>query len=206
MSFFFHDMSRRGPGALCAIYFESKGTTDESARSALIRDVASRLENYGTHDGKSLVRRLAETKPRPLLEEMDRIAQAFGSDDHHHAPTSRVRARDKRLAVIAESVLARGTWMLESPSMWLRRDEAVFGQMSPMPSSYRDRPELSSMVFVPNGKASGLIPEPYAAAQSHGYVDSAGEGHDDLALMKLQPLSLRAALTEARLIEQLVAR
>jgi hypothetical protein len=39
---------------------------------------------------------------------------------------------------------------------------------------------------------------------SRGYVDRGGE-HPDFALTKLQPLSLRAALTEARFLEADVA-
>ncbi len=57
------------------------------------------------------------------------------------------------------------------------------------------------MLFVADRKASGTL---RPRAESHGYVDHAGE-HPDLALIKLQPLSLRAALTEARFLEAEVA-
>ncbi len=186
-----------------AIHFEGTGSVSALESSALVQDLRSRLGTYHTSNaGKMLAWTVSdESRPRRLLAEMDRIAQAFGTSDRHRAQPSPSRAVGKRLAVVADVVLAHGTWNLQTPGVWLRRDEAVSGTISPMPSSYRGRPELSSMVFVPNGKASGASTAPIARGESHGYVDRAGKGHPDIALMKLQPLSLRAALTEARFIE-----
>ncbi len=204
VSFFFHDWARGRPGgAVYAIHFEGTGSVTAMESSALVQDLRSRLGTYHTSNaGKMLAWKLSdERRPRRLLAEMDRIAQAFGTDDRHRAPPSRSRAVGKPLAVVAEVVLTHGTWNLQTPAVWLRRDEAVCGAISPMPSSNRGRPELSSMLFVPDGKASGSSTAPIVRGESRGYVDRAGDGHTDLVLMKLQPLSLRAALTEARFIE-----
>jgi hypothetical protein len=57
------------------------------------------------------------------------------------------------------------------------------------------------MLTVSNAKAPGANSACLARAEARGYVDSAGNEHTDLALMKLQSLSVRAALTEARFIE-----
>jgi len=204
ISFFFHAWAQRRRGtAVYAIYFEGTGAVSALQSSALVQDMQRRLGAHRTSGaGKQLAWTLPnESRPRRVLAEMDLIAQAFGTDDRHRAPASRSRTPSKRLAVVAEAVLAHGTWTLEGPGLWLRRDDAVCGAISPMLRSYRGRPELSSMLFIPDGKAPGSVTARVARAESHGYVDHAAKGPGDLALMKLQPLSLRAALAEARFIE-----
>jgi hypothetical protein len=201
VSFFFYG---RPSAAVYAIHFEGTGSVSALESSALVQDLRTHLGTYRmSSDGKQLAWKLSgESRPRRLLAEMDQVAHAFGTNDHHRAPPSRSRAVGKRLAVIAEVVLAHGTWSLETPDMWLRREDAVLlGAISPMPSSARGRADISSGVFTPDGKESGYLTALVARAESRGYVDRAGNGHPDLALMKLQPLSLRAALTEARFIE-----
>jgi hypothetical protein len=69
--------------------------------------------------------------------------------------------------------------------------------MSAMPSSDRPRPELSSMLFVPKASSSGRL----SRAEARGYLDRAGKDLPELALLKLQPLSMRAALAEANFLE-----
>jgi hypothetical protein len=44
-----------------------------------------------------------------------------------------------------------------------------------------------------------------ARAESRGYDERAGEGQPDAALTKLRPLSLRAALAEARFLKEALA-
>lgn len=200
VSFFFHESAPRRAGAVYRIHFEGKGSVSALERSTFVRELRSRLGTY--YAGNQLARRVAETGPRLLLAEMDRIAQTFGAEDRHRARPSRSRALDQRLTLIAEEVLAHGTWSLETPCVWLRRDVAMLASISPMPCSARGRPALSSLLFVPDGKASEAATVPIA--ESHGYVDHAGDS--DLAVMKLQPLSLRAALTEARFVEAEVSR
>jgi hypothetical protein len=147
----------------------------------------------------SLVAVWSDSRPRLLLAELDHIAAAFGSDDRHRAPASRSRASGKRLSAVADTVLAHGTWDLESQALWIWRYPAAVN-ISAMPSSARDRPDLSSMLFVPKSSRSSQLART-ERAESHGYVNRAGNDGPELALLKLQPLSLRAALAEARFLE-----
>ena len=57
------------------------------------------------------------------------------------------------------------------------------------------------MLTISNVKAPGANSACLARAEARGYVDRAGNEQTEVALMKLQPLSVRAALTEARFIE-----
>ena len=61
------------------------------------------------------------------------------------------------------------------------------------------------MLCVADRRASGAVTEAIARAESHGYDERAGEEQPDVALMKLQPLSLRGALAEAQFLEAKVS-
>ena len=204
ISFFFHAWALRRRGtAVYSINFEGKGSASDLAGSAHVQEVRARL---GAHHASATGARLEwtlpnESRPGRLLSEMDMIAQAFGTNDPHRAPRSTSRTPTKRLAVLAEAVLAHGTWNLEGAGVWLWRDQVACGAISPILTSYRGRPELSSMLSISNAEPLGANSACLARAEARGYVDSAGKEHAALSLMKLQPLSLRAALTEARFIE-----
>ena len=110
----------------------------------------------------------------------------------------------KRLSVIAEAVLAHGTWSLESQTMWLRNGLAVMASISPMPRSATARSDLGTMLYISDRKAPEAVAA-IARAESRSYDERAGEGQPDAALLKSQPLSLRAAFTEARFLEAEIA-
>lgn len=186
--------------AVYAIHFEGKGSVSALESSALVQDLRARLGTYRAFDaGSRLVWKLSDdSRPRRLLAELDRIAQAFGANDRHPVPSSRSRTPGKRLAVVAEAVLAHGTWNFDTPSLWIRRDDAVCGAISPTPSSDRGRPELHSVLCFSDRSES--VTAAVARAGSRGYVDGSSLAHLP-APRKLQPLSLRAALAEARFIE-----
>lgn len=187
-----------------AIHFEGRGSVSALESSVLVQGVRGHLDSYSIADeGRELAwKRSDDSRPRRLLSELDRIAQAFGANDRHRAPLSRSRTPGKRLAVVAEAVLARGTWDLESTSLLIQRDDAVYGRISPMPSSDRDRPELASQLMFSRDKLpSEVVAAAVARAGSRGYVDPSAKAHLPPVLGKLQPLSLRAAVTEARFIE-----
>ena len=172
VSFFF-----RGPrcGSVFQIFFEGKGAGLE--RSALVKEVRARLG--ATQSGTSFAWKLPdETRPSRLLAELDRISAVFGSGDRHRVPATRARSPSKRLAVIGDAVLAHGTWNLEGPTLALFRDQ-VSASIGPMRVSGRGRAEMSSMLIVFDREKPGMT----------------------TTLDKLQPLSLRAALAEARSLE-----
>lgn len=206
VSFFFHDWARRNPGSVVyAIHFEGAGSASALESSTLVQELRSRLgKHHQSNDGKMLAWKWAgESRPRRLLAEMDRISQAFGTNDSHRVPPTRSRAVGKRLAIIADVVLAHGTWTLETPGVGIWRDE-VFASISPMPSSAQSRPEqYSQLAFFPDAPSRSVTAS-VTRAEAHGYVDHAGKAPPP-TLGKLQPLSLRAALTEARFIETEVA-
>lgn len=172
VSFFFHGPSR---GSVFQIFFEGKG--DGLERSALVQDVRARLGN--TQSGTRFAWKLPdETRPSRLLAELDRISAAFCSHDRHRVPAARARSPGKRLAVIGDAVLAHGTWNLEGPTLMLWRDK-VSASIGPMRDSGRGRAEMSSMLLVFDRDKPGMT----------------------TTLDKVQPLSLRTALAEARSLE-----
>jgi hypothetical protein len=201
VSFHFSSWAKvRGGRAVYAIYFKGNGSASALESSAHLQALRARLAVYRWSTvGKSLVAMWSNSEPRMLLAELDRIAKAFGSEDRHRAPASRLRAIGKRLSAVADTVLAHGTWDLESQSLWIwRYPKAV--NISAMPSSARARADISSMLFVPTASRSRQLARA-ERAESHGYVNRAGNDGPELALLKLQRLSLRAALAEARFLE-----
>ncbi len=203
VSFFFTDGRRSG--VVYAIYFGPRASKHAKPPRAVLLAVQSGLPEY-TRSGRydSLMRRLPETKPRLLLEELDRVARAFGADDHHPPPRSRARSPSTRLRAITEAIVAHGTWALETPAMWLPPKERMVVSISPMPSSGHARPELSSMLYVAEAERSESANALIARAEARGYHRELSER--DLVLMKLQPLSLQVALAEAKYLEAELAR
>jgi hypothetical protein len=53
------------------------------------------------------------------------------------------------------------------------------------------------MLFVPRASSTGRL----SRAKSRGYVNHAGTELPEVAFLKLQPLSMRAALAEAKFLE-----
>jgi len=189
---FYRSGERQMNNAVFAIYFSGKGSTSELQTSPLLEALHSRLRVYRWgHDGKSLTAMSSdETKPRTLLGELDRIAAAFGAADQHRAPSSRSRDTGKRLAAVGDAVLAKGTWSLHNVSLWIwaNRETAVSLSMIP---------KLDTMLFVPKGTSTERVTH----AKARGYAGHSGQGLPEVALLKLQPLTLRAALAEAKFLE-----
>lgn len=185
----------RGSATVFSIHFEGTGSASALERSALVQDLRGRL-------GKRLVWKLSnESRPRRLLAELDRLAEAFGAGDRHRAPPSRSRAVGKRLAVVADAVLARATWTLEGPTVCIWRDVAACGTIASLPRGERREVASMLMIFGDKAPASAAVTARVARAESRGYVDHTGKKRPYLVFMKQQPLSLRAALQEARFIE-----
>ena len=203
VSLFFDGWTQHRPGnAVFAIYFVGKGSASELEHSPLVQDLKCHLGAQRAGPGENLAWTLAnESRPGHVLAEVDEIARAFGSSDYHRAPTSSPRTPTKRLALVADTIVARGTWRLEGLGLWLTGDDGVKGAISPILHSSRGRSELSSMLVIPTGMAPGVVTAHRLRAEARGYVDNANTEHIPLALMKLQPLALRAALAEARFIE-----
>jgi hypothetical protein len=206
VSFFFDAPAPRFQGLVCSIVVEGKGGANE--RRSIVRELQSRLGNSYTESRRSgLMGGIrGDTRPSALLAELDRIAGAFGTDDRHSPPRSRVRKPLARLSVIGEAIVAHGTWSVETPQMRLPPQSHAYASIGPMPESTYGRPGLSSHLFVSDGKARAGIVELITRAEEHGYAERAGKAHRDVALMKLQPLSSRAALGEARLLEDAMRR
>jgi hypothetical protein len=205
-SFFFGD-NRKGPGTVYSIYLERVGSKKAVPPSSLIQELQSRLgEHYGSRDSKSLVRVIrGDTHPRVLLAELDHISHAFGVDEHHPGPPSHARSAPARLWTIAEAVIAHATWSLESTSMELfNGDELAFAsaRLTSMACSVAGAEGLAHLfVFDERAHAADLV----LRAESHGYHEQTYKTDPDTSVAKLQPLSVRAAMKEARFLEAEIA-
>jgi hypothetical protein len=192
ISFHFFDWQRRPGSAVWAIYFSGKGPTSELQSCPLLEELRSRLRVYQWGpDGKSLMAMSSsDSRPSALLGELDRIAAAFGSSDRHRAPRSRSRSTGKRLAAVSEAVLRNARWDLHNLSLWIWADANTNVNISAIP-------KLSSMMGASKTASSARV----SRARAHGYTNRSGKDVPMLALLKLQPLSLRAALAEATFLE-----
>jgi len=189
---------------VCSIELAGKGAEEE--RRTVLRDLRDRLGASYTETGNGLLGGVrGETRPGALLAELDRIARALGASDAYPPPRSRARAPSARLWTIAETVVARAMWRLATADMRLPPRRHAHASIIPMAASGHARPVLSSHLFVSHGRTQGAMRELLARAGSHGYAADA-ERHPDIAVMKLQRLSARAALAEARFLEAEIAR
>jgi len=192
MAFISFHFFRQRPGTVVwAIYFSGNGPLDALHNSALVQELHARLGVYWWgRDRKSLMAASSDdSRPRVLLGELDRIAAAFDSTDRHRVLSSRARSVGKRLGEVGDAVLANGTWDLQAASLWIWRDSGTSVNISAIP-------KLASMIFTPDGAGAERV----ARAKLHRYKAPTGTPLPLRALLKLQPLSLRAALAEAELL------